>query len=145
MNKKLSNDFLKKYAESRAKKIFTKEFFENCTDSWYYDEFFEFKSLKVGTKNRVPSDNEAYTYMGYMQEYKDKYYDDLFSSENVMSYYKSIINKIHDIMDIIEEGNKQAKAFECPNDITLKLKQVGNHFVDLYNQEYYIYKNTHKE
>ena len=45
----------------------------------------------------------------------------------------------------IEEGKKRYKAFECDPDITLKLKQIGNYFVDKYNLEYDIYKSTHKD
>ena len=146
MKRKLSDDFLKTCAETRAKELFTKEFFETCTDSWYGDEFFRFKGeVTFNGKLLKPSDNDAYKYMGWLQDYKNSYQDNYYTTENAMMQYHSIINKLHEILDEIEEGKKRYKAFECDPDITLKLKQIGNYFVDKYNLEYDIYKNTHKD
>lgn len=140
----MTDKFIKQIAELRAKELFTKEFFETCADSWYGDEFFEFKAKEVGMKRRNPTDDEAYKYMGYLQKLKDKYYDEFFTSENAFTQYSVIINKIQDILDLIEEGNNKYKAFECGPDITLKIKQVGNYFVDKYNEEYNIIKKKQK-
>ena len=49
-----------------------------------------------------------------------------------MYKYKGIIDKLHEIIDDIEEGNKRYRAFECDPEITAKLKVIGNYFVDKY-------------
>jgi len=138
----LSDSFIKHIAESRAKELFTKEFFETATDSWYDDEFNRFEGFEVGPGFRKPFKNEADIYMSYLSQFKDEYYDNLFSSENAMGYYAPIINKLRDIVDIIEEAKTKSKAFECTPDITLKLKQIGNYFVDKYNEELEIDNNV---
>ena len=64
MKRKLSDDFLKTLAELRAKELFTREFFETCTDSWYGDEFFRLKGeVTYNGKLLKPSDDDAYKYM----------------------------------------------------------------------------------
>ena len=138
----LSDSFIKHIAESRAKELFTKEFFENCTDSWYFDEMDRFEACEVGTGFRKPFKSEVDTYMSYLNQFKDEYYDNLFSSENAMGFYAPIINKIRDIVNIIDEAKEKSKAFECPSDITLKIKQIGNYFVDKYNKELAIDNNV---
>ena len=80
--------------------------------------------------------------MSNMCKLKDEYYDNLFSSANAMGYYAPIINKLRDIIDIIDEGKEKSKAFECTPDITMKLKQIGNYFVDKYNEELEIDNNV---
>lgn len=40
-------EFIKKLAEIRAQEIFTPEYFEKVTDSWYLDEKFRFEELQV--------------------------------------------------------------------------------------------------
>ena len=131
----LSDSFIKHIAESRAKELFTKEFFENCTDSWYFDEMDRFEDFEVGPGFRKPFKKEVNTYMSYLSQFKDEYYDNLFSSANAMGFYAPIINKLRDIVNIIDEAKEKSKAFECTPDITLKLKQIGNYFVDKYNKE----------
>jgi len=131
----MSDNFIKQIAELRAKELFTKEFFETCTDSWYFDEMDRFESCEVTGSFRKPFKNEVDTYMSYISQLKDEYYDNLFSSENAMGYYAPIINRLHDIINIIDEAKEKSKAFECPSDITLKIKQIGNYFVDKYNKE----------
>lgn len=138
----LSESFIKHIAESRAKELFTKEFFENCTDSWYFDEMNRFEDFEVGSGFRKPFKKEVDTYMSYLSQFKDEYYDNLFSSENAMGFYAPIINKLRDIVNIIDEAKEKSKAFECPSDITLKIKQTGNYFVDKYNEEIKIDNNV---
>lgn len=138
----LSDSFIKHIAESRAKELFTKEFFETATDSWYDDEFNRFANCEVTSQWRNPVEEEIDKYMTNMCRLKDEYYDNLYSSENAMGYYAPIINKLRDIVDIIEEAKTKAKAFECTPDITLKLKQIGNYFVDKYNEELEIDNNV---
>lgn len=138
----LSESFIKHIAESRAKELFTKEFFENCTDSWYFDEMDRFEVSEVTSSFRKPFKKEVDTYMSYLSQFKDEYYDNLFSSENAMGFYGAIINKLRDIVNIIGEAKEKSKAFECPSDITLKIKQIGNYFVDKYNEELKIDNNV---
>ena len=131
----MTNKYLKELAELRAKELFTKEFFETCTDSWYYDEFFEFKSKEVGPKKRKPTDNAAYKYMGYLQNLKDEYYDNLYSSEHAMEYYGDIISKFREIINTINVGKDKSKKFECTDDIYDNIRSIGNYFVYKYNSE----------
>lgn len=142
MEPKLSNSFVKHIAEARAKEIFTKEFFENCTDSWYFDEMNRFEGFEVVPGFRKPFKSEVDAYMSYLSQFKDEYYDNLFSSENAMGFYAPIINRLRDIVNIIDEAKEKSKAFECPSDITLKIKQIGNYFVDKYNEELVIDNNV---
>ena len=138
----LSDSFIKHIAESRAKELFTKEFFETVTDSWYYDEMNRFETCEVTSSFRNPVEEEIDKYMTNMCRLKDEYYDNLFSSENAMGYYAPIINRLHEIIDIINEAKEKSKAFECTPDITMKLKQIGNYFVDKYNEELEINNNV---
>ena len=65
MKRKLSQDFLETLAEHRAKELFTREFFETCTDSWYGDEFFRLKGkVTFNGKLLQPSDDDVDIYMG---------------------------------------------------------------------------------
>ena len=138
----LSESFIKHIAETRAKEIFTKEFFETVTDSWYFDEMDRFEVSEVTSSFRKPFKKEVDTYMSYLSKFKDEYYDNLFSSENAMGFYAPIINKLRDIVNIIDEAKEKSKAFECPSNITLKIKQIGNYFVDKYNEELKIDNNV---
>ena len=141
-----SDDFIKTLASIRANELFTREFFETCTDSWYDDEFFRFKGeVTFNGKLLNPSDDVADKYMEWLQKYKDIYQDTYYTSEMAMMHYNCIINKLREISDDIKEGKKRYKAFECDSEIITKLKSVGNYFVDKYNEELAIYKNTHKD
>ena len=134
MKRKLSDDFLKTLAELRAKELFTKEFFETCTDSWYGDEFFRFKGeVTYNGKLLKPSDDDAYKYMGWLQEYKNIYQDNFYTTENALMQYECIINKLHEVLDYIDEGKKRYKGFDCTEDIVSHLKSIGNYFVNKYN------------
>ena len=144
--RKLSNDFIETVASTRAKELFTKEFFETCTDSWYGDEYARFKHMiTFGGKLIKPSNDDAFQYMGYMQKYKDIYEDNYYTLENAMMQYNCIIDKLHEVIDDIKEGNERYKAFKCDNEIIEKIKDVGNYFVNLYNKDYKNYKKEHKD
>jgi len=138
----LSDSFIKHIAESRAKELFTKEFFETVTDSWYFDEMDRFEACEVTSSFRKPFKEEVDIYMSYLSKFKDEYYDNLFSSENAIGFYAPIINRLHEIIDIIEEGKEKSKAFKCTPDIIMKLEQIGNYFVDNYNEELEIDNNV---
>ena len=124
MKRKLSDDFLKTCAETRAKELVTKEFFETCTDSWYGEEFFRFKGeVTFNGKLLKPSDNDAYKYMGWLQDYKNSYQDNYYATENAMGLYHAIIDYLHEIIDNIDEGKKRYKEFSCTDDIINNLKR----------------------
>lgn len=145
MKRKLSDSFLKTLAELRAKELFTREFFEICTDSWYGDEFFRFKGeVTYNGKLLKPSDDDVYKYMGWMQEYKNIYQDNYYTLENAMMQYEGIINKLHEVLDDIDEGQKRYKGFNCTDDIINHLKSIGNYFVNKYNKDYKNYKENNK-
>lgn len=137
----MSDEFIKSLAEIRAKELFTREFFETCTDSWYGDEVFRFKDFKVGKESRKPTEKEVDKYMGWLQKLKDIYQDNFYDIENVVSAYGYIIDKLRNVLNGIEECKKRYKKFECSDDITLKLKQIGNYFVELYNTELPVYND----
>lgn len=141
----MTDEFIKSLAKTRAEELFTKEFFETATDSWYLDEMFRFESMQLPVSLETPTEEEADKYMSWMHEYKNIYEDNYYTSENALFSYQSLINKLHEVIDEIEESKKRYKAFECSPEITLKIKQVGNYFVELYNQEYQVYKSKHKD
>ena len=71
--------------------------------------------------------------MSFLCDFKDEYYDNLFTIENVLGYYGAIINRLHEVVDIIDEAKNKSKAFECTDDIYNHLKSIGNYFVNKYN------------
>ena len=141
----MSDKFIKDLAERRAKVLFTKEFFLTCTDSWYGDEELEFESHEVGINGRHPSPDEVDVYMDCMQKLKNEYQDKFYSVENAVCGYSSIINALRDVVENIEEFKKKYKDFECPDEMTLKLKQVGNYFVDAHNELLPLYNDRVKD
>ena len=141
----MSDKFIKAIAERRAEKLFTKEFFRTCTDSWYLDEQFEFEGHEVGVNGRHPSPEESDKYMGYMIKLKDKYQDDFFSTENAVCAYSGIIDRLRDIIESIDEFNTKYKEFECTDGIIKNIKNIGNYFVYKYNELLPIYNKKVKD
>lgn len=130
----MSDEFIKKIAELRAKELFTKEFFETCTDSWYGDERTEFEANhRVGVKQRKPTEDEVYKYMGYLQKLKDEYCDNIFGPSNALGSYAAIIHYFREIVDYIEKECPKYKRFECDPEILKQIKEIGNYFVNKYN------------
>ena len=126
--------FIETLAELRAEELFTKEFFETCTDSWYGDELNRFMYYtKIGKESREPTEEEIDAYMSFLCDFKDVYYDDLFTIENMLGYYAPIINKLREVVNIIDEAKNKSKAFECTDDVLNHLRSIGNYFVNKYN------------
>ena len=126
--------FIETLAESRAKEIFTKEFFETCTDSWYFDELDRFTDCyKFGKKSRKPTEEEIEAYMSFLCDFKDEYYDNLFPIENMLGYYGPIINKLREVVNVIDEAKNKSKKFECTDDVLNHIRSIGNYFVNKYN------------
>lgn len=69
----MTEAFIKKLAEARASEIFTGEYFQTVTDSWYFDEKFRFEQLQVAPDWNNPTKKEANIYMNYLDELLDLY------------------------------------------------------------------------
>lgn len=130
----MTESFIQKLAEARAKEIFTPDFFLHNTDSWFLDEVFRFEGLKVGEDGRKPYEKELDIYMKYMnslfQEYKDKYYGDALAQ----NAYGECIDFFHRIFDTIEIANKTCSQFNIDEETIQKLKDIANIFVYKHNE-----------
>ena len=129
----MSETFIKKLAEARAEEIFTKEYYQHVTDSWYLDEKFRFEGLKVGTKGRKPTKKEADVYMTYLsdlfEQYRDKWYGDVLAQD----YYGKCIGFFRQILDTIEIGNQTYSQFNVDTETINKIKDIANIFVEKHN------------
>ena len=130
----MSNEFIKKLAELRAKEIFTAEYYKHVTDSWYLDEKFLFEDAQVGPEGRKPTKKEADIYMGYLsdlfEEYKDKWYGGALAQD----HYARCIDFFKQIFDTIEIGNKKCSQFNIDDETIHKLKDLANIFVYKHNE-----------
>ena len=130
----MNKEFILKLAQKRAEELFTPEFFQHVTDSWYLDEKFRFEGLQVGLKGRHPNKNEANIYMGYLddlfKEYEDKFYPDALAQ----SCYGSCINHFKKIFEFIDYGNKTYSQFNIDEETIQKLKDLANIFVYKHNE-----------
>lgn len=129
----MTEEFIKKLAEHRAKEIFTPEYFERVTDSWYFDEKFAFKGKKVGVESRKPSDKEADLYMKYLDELFYNYKDQFYGGPLAQDAYGKCIESIDKILKVIEYGNKNYHLFEIDEETIQKIKDIGNIFVNKHN------------
>jgi len=129
----MTEEFIKKLAESRADCIFQPEYYEHVTDSWYLDEKFRFEDLQVGPEGRKPTKKEADIYMKYLdnlfREYEDRFYPDVLAQ----SCYGSCINYFKKIFELIDHGNKSYSRFNIDEDTIQKLKDIANIFVKEHN------------
>lgn len=130
----MTENFIKHLAEDRAEKIFTKEYFTTVTDSWYLDELFRFKGLKVGTKERKPTDDEADIYMKFLDKLFDKYKDKFYSGPLAQDAYSKCIDYIDKILKVIEYGNEKYSEFSIDDELIRKIKDIGNIFVNKHNE-----------
>jgi len=130
----MTETFIKNVAKFRADQIFTPEFFQHVTDSWYLDEKFHFEGLKVGKKERKPTEHETDIYMKYMsslfKEYEDKFYPDALAQ----SCYGNCINCFKKIFEFIDYGNETYSKFNIDDETIQKLKDIANIFVYKHNE-----------
>ena len=130
----MSESFIQKLAEARAKEIFTPEFYQQVTDSWYLDEKFRFEDLKVGQENRKPNEKEADIYMkhlnSFFEKYKDKYYGDALAQ----NAYGECIDYFRKVLNIIDEANEKCSQFNIDTETIKKLKDLANIFVYKHNE-----------
>lgn len=130
----MSEDFIKNIALARAKKIFTRKFFETCTDSWYLDEKFYFEGLKVGINERKPTKKESNIYMKYLDELFDSYKDKFYSGPLAQDAYGKCIDCIDKILKVIEYGNNKYSEFNIDENTIKEIKRIGNIFVTKHNK-----------
>ena len=130
----MTENFIKKLAESRAEEIFTSEYYKHVTDSWYLDEKFRFEDLKVGIKGRKPTKKEADVYMGYLsnlfEKYKNKWYGDVLAQ----NCYENCIECFEKIFKFIDYGNETYSKFNIDDETIQKLKDIANIFVYKHNE-----------
>ena len=132
----MENNFITCIAKTRAEKIFNKNFFITCTDSWYDDEkaFFEENIKAIDCIDNELMDKYIDTYMNALCYYKNIYQDKYFSKENALCSYNIIINNLRDAINTINESYKY-KEFVCDTEIIKKIKEIGNYFVKLNNDK----------
>lgn len=130
----MTKEFVYKLAKLRAKEIFTKEYFQHVTDSWYFDELAEFKSKKYGIEGCKPTKQEKEWYgdaiSDLFEKYKDKWYGDILAQD----YYAKCIGFFHQIFDTIEIGNEKYSQFNIDEETIQKLKDLANIFVYKHNE-----------
>ena len=130
----MTESFIKKLAQLRADEIFTAEYYQKVTDSWYLDEKFRFEDLKIGQKNRKPYEKEVDIYMkhlnSFFQEYKDKFYGDALAQ----NAYGECIDYFRKILNIVNMANEKLHQFNIDEDTIKEIKRIGNIFVDKHNE-----------
>ena len=124
----MTKEFLHKVAEHRANEIFTPEYFEKATDSWYYDEKDYFESLKCGVKQTKPSEEDTEIYMDKLYELFYKKEDEYFGNDNAKWSYKGCLNATNQLLELIEKDSERYKKFEVDEEIINKLSDVRNFF-----------------
>ena len=130
----MTKEFIQKLAQKRAKEIFTPEFFQHVTDSWYLDEKFRFEDLQVGSEGRKPRKNEVDIYMKYLDDLFRKYEDRFYPEVLAQNCYGSCINYFKKIFEFIDYGNKTYSQFNIDEDTIQKLKDLANIFVYKHNE-----------
>ena len=130
----MTEGFIKKLAESRAQEIFTAEYFQNVTDSWYFDEKFRFEHLQVAPEWKCPLKKETDLYMKYLDELFDSYKDKYYGGPLAQDAYGRCIDYFDKILKVIEYGNKNYHLFEIDEETIRKIKDIGNIFVYKHNE-----------
>ena len=130
----LSEEFIKKLAKTRADELFTREYYQHVTDSWYLDEKFRFEGMKVGKESRKPLMEEAEIYMGFLSGMFDSYKDKFYSCELAQDCYGKCIDEFRKIFECIEYGNRNYSKFEIDEQTIRNLKDIANVFVRKHNE-----------
>ena len=125
----LSKEFIQKLAQVRADELFTKDFYQTVTDSWYLDEKFRLDFMRVGKERRRPTEEEIDIYMDFLSEYFDSYKEKIYSCELAQDCYGKCIDEFRKIFEFIEYGNKNYSKFEIDEQTIKNLKDIANVFV----------------
>ena len=129
----MNKELIMKLAQKRAEELFTPEFYQHVTDSWYLDEKFRFEDLQVGSTGRKPTKHEAGIYMKYLDDLFREYEDRFYSDTLAQSCYGSCINHFKKIFEFIDYGNKTYSKFNIDEETIQKLKDLANIFVYKHN------------
>jgi hypothetical protein len=130
----MKESFIQKLAEARASEIFTKDYFQHATDSWYFDELNEFKSKKYGIEGRKPTKQELEWYGDAISDLFDEYKEKFYANELAQDCYGKCIDNFSKIFKYIEYGNKYYSQFDIDEETIKKLKDIANIFVTKHNE-----------
>ena len=130
----MEKEFILKLAQKRAEELFTTEFFQHATDSWYFDEKLRFEHSQVDLENTYPTKDEVDIYMKYLDDLFIEYEDMLYSYELAQNCYGKCINHFMNIFKLIDYGNKTYSQFNIDEDTIKKLKELANIFVYKHNE-----------
>ena len=130
----MTKEFVCKLAKLRAEEIFTKEYFQHVTDSWYFDELAEFRSKKYGVEGRRPTKQEYEWYGDAISDLFDEYKEKFYASELAQDCYGKCIDNFRKIFKYIEYGNKYYSKFDIDEETIQKLKDLANIFVYKHNE-----------
>ena len=130
----MTKEFVQKLAKLRADEIFTPEYFQHVTDSWYFDELHEFKSKKYGVDGRRPTKQEKEWYGDAISDLFDEYKEKFYAGELAQDCYGKCIDCFSKIFKYIEYGNKNYSKFNIDEETVQKLKDLANIFVYKHNE-----------
>lgn len=130
----MTKEFVYKLAKLRADEIFTPEYYQHVTDSWYYDELAEFISKKYGIEGRRPTKQEREWYGDAISDLFDEYKEKFYAGELAQDCYGKCIDNFSKIFKYIEYGNKYYSKFDIDEETIKKLKDIANIFVYKHNE-----------
>lgn len=130
----MTKEFVYKLAKLRAEEIFTPEYFQHVTDSWYFDELTEFRSKKYGVEGRHPTKQEREWYGDAISDLFDEYKEKFYAGELAQDCYGKCIDNFSKIFKYIEYGNKYYSKFDIDEETIKKLKDIANIFVYKHNE-----------
>ena len=134
MTFRMNKEFILELAQKRAEELFTTDFFQHVTDSWYFDEKLRFEHSRVDLENRHPTKDEVDIYMKYLDDLFIEYESKLYSCELAQNCYGKCINHFTKIFELIDYGNKTYYKFNIDEDTIKKLKELANIFVYKHNK-----------
>lgn len=130
----MTKEFIMKLAKKRAEEIFTKEYYQSVTDSWYLDELFRFEGMRIGLELRTPNEKEKDIYMAELSKLFDLYKEKFYSDELAQDTYGQVIDHFNMIFKIIQFGNEHYSKFNIDKKTIKKLKKLANIFVYKHNE-----------
>ena len=130
----MNKEFILKLAQKRAEQLFTTDFFQHVTDSWYFDEKLRFEHSRVDLENRYPTKDEVDIYMKYLDNLFIEYEDKFYPYGLAQNCYCECINNFKNIFELIDYGNKTYSKFNIDEATIKKLKELANIFVYKHNE-----------
>ena len=117
----VNEDILIEMAEDRARELFTKEYMETATDSWYMDELLEFEDNGL-------SDKCARIYMDRLSVLKDRYYDEYFPGKRRNCAYHWCAALIDSVIEEVVKCSAKISGFEVEEDMMAELYDLKIRF-----------------